>query len=114
MVDRFQRHTAGQTTIANHSDNLAVLLEMIAGQGHTYGKRNRCRAVPGNESIMVAFAGADETAQTFELSQTAKFVATPGEHLVHISLVTDIPENEVVGRGEYFMQGDGYLHHPEV
>ena len=55
-----------------------------------------------------------EARKTAALAQRADAVAAAGQDLVRIGLVADIPDQAVVGRVEYVMQGDGQLHHAEA
>ncbi len=53
---------------------------------------------------MLTFNRGDKTTKPFELAQRIEFVAAPRQHLVHISLVTDIPEDLILGSVEHSMQ----------
>jgi hypothetical protein len=46
--------------------------------------------------------------------QRVKVVHAPSHELVDISLVTDIPDDAIVGTVKYPVQGDGQLHDSEV
>src|SRR5262249_40143884 len=65
------------------------------------------------ERIVNAFGPPSEAGETATLAQGPNAVASAGQDLVRIALVTDIPD-EPVGRSvENVMQGDGQLDHPE-
>ena len=46
-------------------------------------------------------------------AQCADAVAPPGQDLVGIALVADVPDQLVARRVEHGMQGDGQFHHPQ-
>ena len=58
------------------------------------------------ERIIVAFRPAGETREAAPLSQRPDAVAPPGQDLVRIGLMADVPDQAVGGRVEDMVQGD--------
>ena len=70
--------------------------------------------MPGNKRVVRAFRGVGKAGQAAELPQRVKLIPAAGEQLVYIALVSDVPQDAVVGRVEDEMQRDGQLDHSEV
>ncbi len=65
------------------------------------------------EGIVGAFRTLGETAQAAALAQGADAIAAPGQDLVRIALVTDVPDDDVVWRIEHMMQRHGQFDHAQ-
>ena len=63
---------------------------------------------------MVAFGAEREAVQAAGLADGAKTVFAAGQQLVDIDLMAHVPDELVLGRGEYLVQGDGEFHHAQV
>src|SRR5215469_358869 len=66
------------------------------------------------ERVVFAFGSFGETGQAATLSNGADAVAPPGQDLVRIGLVTDIPDQSVMRRVENVMQCHGQLYDTEA
>ncbi len=65
------------------------------------------------EGVVLALGALEEAGDAVLLSQGLEPVLTPGEHLVRVPLVPDVP-HELVARGvEHVMQRDGELDDAE-
>ena len=62
------------------------------------------------EGIVFAFRALGEAGQAVPLAQGADPVPAPGEDLVRIGLVADVPDQDVLGRLEHGMQGHRQFH----
>ncbi len=65
------------------------------------------------ERVIFALDAAGEAAEAAALAQSADAVAAPGNDLVRIGLVADVPDQLVARRVEHIMDGDGQLDHAE-
>ncbi len=63
---------------------------------------------------MNALRAEREAIQTIRGADGVKTVLAPGQNLVDIALVADIPDKLVFGRVKYRVQRDGQLDDPEV
>ena len=70
--------------------------------------------MPGIKRIVVTFRALGETGEAIQLAQGRKTFSPPGEQLVRVRLVTDIPEQMVLRTVEEIMQRDGEFHHAEI
>ena len=68
----------------------------------------------GAESVVFALGALGKTGDAAELAQGGHGLAPPGQNLVRIGLVADIPHQPVVRRVEHVVQGDGQLHRTQV
>ena len=65
------------------------------------------------ERIVFALAAAGEAGQAALLAQRADAVPPPGQDLVRVGLVADVPDHLVHRRIEHGVQGDGEFDHAE-
>ncbi len=61
------------------------------------------------EGVVLALAALGEAGEAAALAQGPDAVAPPGQHLVRIGLVADVPDQPVARRVEDVVQGDGEL-----
>jgi hypothetical protein len=107
-------HAGAHGAIADHRDDVAVPPVEVPRHGVTQAGRDRGRAVRRAEGVVFALAAAGEAGQTAALAQRADTVAPPGQDLVRIALVADIPDQLVARRIENVMQGDRQLDDPQA
>ena len=82
---------------------MALALE-IAPHRHPQGRRDRRRRVRRAEGVVIALGAEGEARQAAALAKRADAVAPPGQDLVGIGLVADVPDQLVVRRIEKVMQ----------
>jgi hypothetical protein len=63
--------------------------------------------------VVLAFFDTRKGRDTVLLAQGVELVATPGENLVRIGLVADVPHDFVFGRIEHVVQRDADFHGAE-
>ena len=68
----------------------------------------------GAKGVVLAFGPAGEAGEATALAQRADPVAPPGQYLMRIGLVTDVPNQFVIGGIEDVMQGNRQLDHAET
>jgi hypothetical protein len=114
-VERLERHAAGQRAVADHRHDLAVLLVAAA---HRLLEADRVgdggRRVPGPHDVVLGLGDRAERGEPAVLADRAQPVAAPGEDLVRVGLVPDVPEDLVARRVEQAVQGDRQLARAEV
>ena len=66
------------------------------------------------ERVVLAFVALGEARQPAFLAQRADTVAPPGQDLVRVGLVANVPDQPVLRRVEDVMDRDRELHHPET
>ena len=52
--------------------------------------------------------------ETLSLTEGREALGATGKHFVGVGLMTGIPENDVLGRVEYAVDGEGEFDHAEV
>jgi len=67
----------------------------------------------GAERIELAFRALREAVEPAALADRADAVATPGQDLVRISLMPDIPDQPIGRCVEHIVQRNGKLHHAQ-
>ena len=68
----------------------------------------------GAERVVFALGALGEAGEAAAHAQGADAVAPPGEDLVRIGLMADVPDDAVARRIEQIMQRDGQLDHAEA
>src|SRR5215472_7555134 len=66
------------------------------------------------ERVIGALGAFGEARQASALTQGANAAAPPGQDLVRVGLVTDVPNQPVMRGIEHIMERHGELHHPET
>ncbi len=90
---------------------MIVLAHQVARDGEPGPRRNRRPGVRCTERIVFALRPLGETGQPVLLAQRPDAVAPPGQDLVRIGLVPDIPDQAVIRRVEHGMDRHGQLDH---
>jgi hypothetical protein len=70
--------------------------------------------VPDAEGVVLAFDATREAGHAVLHAQSLHPGAAPGQGLVRIGLVADIPHQAILGRVEHVVQGNGQLDGTEV
>src|SRR6185295_7076749 len=76
--------------------------------------RDRRRGMRRAERVVLALGALGESGEPAAHAQGADAVAPPGEDLVRVGLMADVPDDAVVRRVEQVMQRDGQLDHAEA
>src|SRR5688572_23661488 len=66
------------------------------------------------ERVVLALGALGESGKPAAHAQGADAVAPPGEDLVRVGLMADVPDDAVAWRIEQIMQRDGQLDHAEA
>ena len=75
---------------------------------------DRCRSVAGPHDVVLGFGDRAERREAVVLADGRQFVTPPGEDLVGVGLVADIPEDLVLRRVHDAVEGDRDLAGAEV
>ncbi|MGA3308517.1 MAG: hypothetical protein ABSD08_07880 [Xanthobacteraceae bacterium] len=106
-------HAGRHGAVADDGDDVVRLAFEIAGDRHAEAGGDRGRGMRGAERIIFALGALGETGQAAALTQRADAVASAGENLVRIGLVTDVPNEPIGRRVEHVVQRHGQLDHAE-
>ena len=107
-------HTAGERTVTDDADGAGIAARKLFGPGHAQRHRHRRGCVARNGTIIGTFGRAQKTADPTELPKGVKSILPPGEHLVHIALVSHVEKDIIFGRIKNTVQSDRDLHHAQI
>ncbi len=113
VVHRLIGHPRAHRAVADHGDATAGLALHLVRHGEAERSRDRCRAVRRAEGIVFAFGALGEAAEASALPQRADAIAPPGQDLVRVALVADIPDELVLGRVENIVDRRGQFDHAQ-
>src|SRR4051794_17624201 len=113
-MERLVRDTAGERTVADHGDDLAVLADPLPHRLlQADGVPNRRRSVARAHDVVLGLEDRAEGGEALVLADRVEPITPAGEHLVRVGLVADIPEDLVPRRVEEAVEGDRQLAGPE-
>src|SRR6478736_891738 len=100
IVESLKRHAARERAISNDGDRAAlfVLRFPLLGDRHAERCGDRRRGVAGAEGVVLAFIARKKAGDASFLANRGEAVETPGEELMDIGLMADIPDEHVPGR----------------
>ena len=113
-VHGLEGHATGDGTIANNGNVVVLaLVEHGLADRHALSGGDTGGGMSGTEGIVFGFLALAETGDAAELPELFEPVAPAGEHLVRVALMTDVPDDVVVGHVEDVVQGDGQFDDAE-
>ncbi len=114
IVHRLIGHAGAHRPVADHGHHVAVLLALqVVRHRHAQAGGDAGAAVRGAERVVLALGPPGEPAQPARLPQGPDPVAPPGQDLVRIGLVPDVPQHPVARRVEDRVQRHRQLHHAQ-
>src|SRR5690348_17373984 len=93
MVQRLVGHAAGDGTVADHRDDIAMIAASLQRDGHAECCGDRSGCVTDTEGVVLAFGAAQERCEAAVRLDGGDAIAAPGEDLVRIALVPDVPQD---------------------
>ena len=113
-VHGLEGHTTRDGTIADDGNVVVLaLVEHGLTDRHALSGGDTGGGMAGTEGIVFGFLALAETGNATELTELFESVASPGQHLVRVALMTDVPDDVVVGHVKDVVQGDGQLDDAE-
>ena len=114
-MERLERDAAGESAVPDHRHDLAVGLEALTHRLLDPDRvGDRRRRVTRAHDVVLGLPDRAERGKAAVLADRLQPVAAPGQHLVRIRLVADVPE-DLVARGiQQAVQRHGELARPEV
>src|SRR5262249_24270944 len=95
LVNAFERHSCGETRLADERHYVEVLVLQIARGCDAQRGRDGCARVSRVEHVVLGFFSAQKTDQAVVLSNGRELVAPPGDDLVSVGLMTNVECNPV-------------------
>ncbi len=114
VVHRLVSHARRHRAVTDHRDDGIVAALEVARHGHAEAGGDRGRGMRGAERVVLALRALGEARQAAALTQGADAIAAPGEDLVRIGLMPDVPDQTVARRVECVVQGDRQLDDAET
>ena len=114
VVKRLKGNAIGQGRIAENANDVLIAAALVTGGRHAQRGGKGRAGVTSAKAIVFALRAERKTVQTVRLADGAEPVAAPGEQLVNVNLVADVPDKFVLGRIEDAMEGDGEFHHAQI
>ena len=120
VVQRFVREAARHRAVADDRNDVSVVgrrpvvQRMVARHGHAVRVRQHGRRVAVLDEVVAALAAAGVTRQALRLTQTRELGGATRDQLVHVGLVSGVPQNRIGGTVENTVQGKGEFDRTEV
>src|SRR5829696_10353534 len=98
-MERLVGDPTGECAVADHRHNLAVLPDPLSHRLlEPDAVTDRGRGVTRAHDVVLGLEHRAERGEAFVLTDRAELVAAPGEDLVRVSLMPDVPEDLVPRR----------------
>ena len=114
VVQRLEGHAVGERRVAKDADDVLARAALIASGAHAERRGKGGAGVARAKAIVFALGAEREAVQSVRGADGVKAVLAPGENLVDVGLVADIPDKLVLRRGENTVERDGHLDDAEV
>ena len=115
VVECLVRHAAGHRTVADHRDDVAVVVRaVVSGDGKAVGVAEHRARVAVLDEVVAALLTVGVAGQAVGLAQVGEPGLAAGENFVHVGLVARVPQDRVVRALEHPVQGDGEFHRAQV
>ncbi len=114
VVERLPGHAAGEGTVTGDGHDVAVLPADGVGLGQAVGVGQRRGGVGVLDDVVRGLGLAGVAREAALLAQGVEVARAPGEHLVHVALVTGVEDDPVARGVEDPVHGHGQLDDAEV
>jgi hypothetical protein len=110
LVQRLERHAAGQGAIAGDRDHIIALPGKVTGGGDSQRCGDGGGGVAGAEGIVRALLTCREPAEAALQSQGMEALPAAGEQLMGVRLMAYIPDDLVLRAFEHAMYSNGQFY----
>ena len=114
VVERLVGHAPGEGAVADDGHHPAVAALQLEGGGHAVGVAEDGRGVAVLDPVVLRLGAARVAGEPVLLAEVGEGVAAAGDQLVDVGLVAGVPQQQVAGRVEGPVQGQGELDDAEV
>src|SRR6476620_2898791 len=104
MVHRLIGHAGAERAVTDRGDRLARRIAELVGDCEAERGRDGRRAMGSAEWVVLALGAAGEAAEPPALPKRSDTIAPPGDNLVRIGLVADIPDQPGTRRVEHIVK----------
>ena len=114
VVQCLPAHAAGERTVTDDGDDRTMFAADRECLREPIGVREGRRCMRILDPVMRALRAIRVTGNATRLPQGGHPLRAPGQDLVHVGLMTDVPEQGLRRRIENPVQGDGELDRPKI
>ena len=114
IVQGFIGHSPGEGAVADHREDVIILVQQVPGLRHADPGRDGCGGVPRIECVTRVFPPLRETGDAPEGPESGEILFSPAQDLVRVGLVPHIPDDLVLGRRKRQVHRHSKLHDPEI
>ena len=114
VVQRLIRHARAHRAVADDGHRIACVAAKVARHGKAQRGGDRGGGMGGAEGVIGAFRPLGKARQARFLAQGADTIAPPGQDLVRIALMSDVPDDLVARRVEDGVQRYGQFDNAET
>jgi len=106
VVQCFKRHARTHRPVADNADDVVLSAPHIAPGSHADRRRYGRGTVSRAKRIILAFTAFRKTGQPVFPPQCVEFFTPSRQQFVRVALMSDVPNQFIVGRVEHIMQSD--------
>ena len=114
VVERFERHAAGERAVADERDRRTRFVFQLFGARHAERSRNGGAGMSGIERVAPALRSFGKAADAVCLPQRIKAGVASGYQLMRIRLMPHVEHQPVLRQVEHAVHGDDELHCAEA
>ena len=114
VVERLKRDAVGKGRVSGHRDHVLRAAGQVAGHRHSQRRREGRAGVAGAVAVVLTLGAQRETVEAAGLADGAQALAAPGQDLVGINLVADVPDEPVLRRVEDVVQCQGEFDYAKI
>ena len=115
VVERLVGHATRHRTVTEHRDDVPVLRYAgVAGGCETVGPGQHGGGVAVLDEVVATLLPARVPREALLLAQPSESGCPSGEDLVHVGLVSRVPQDGITRALEHAVKGDGELHGSQV
>ena len=114
VIQRLERHAAGETSVADDRDDLAVAAGELRRDRHARRSTDGSPRVADPERVAGTLVALRKRREPSPPAHRVHPVAPAGEDLVRVALVPHVPDDPVMGRVVEIVERDGELDRAET
>ena len=109
VVQGLERHAAGETPVTDDGNDLAIATGTLRRNRHSGCRADRCTRMADPERVVRALAAFGKWRYPPPFAHRVHLVAPPGQDLVGVALMPDVPDDAIARCVVQIMECDGEL-----
>ena len=114
IIECLMHHTACKSTVTDDGNGVSVRTGKFIGHGKAKRCRDGSRAMPCTERIMRALTTLGKAGKSAALAQHIKTIKSARQHLVHVALMSHVPNDMIPRRIKDAVQCHAEFHNAKV